>query len=52
MNKLKIYVASKTRHAAKWKALINKGYNIISTWIDEAGPGLRLRTLITCGLGA
>lgn len=38
MNK-SIYIASKTKHAAKWQALRAKGYNIISTWIDEAGEG-------------
>lgn len=35
----KIYVASKTKHAYRWKALRDWGYNIISTWIDEAGEG-------------
>jgi hypothetical protein len=34
-----IYIASKVKHAAKWKALRDQGYNIISTWIDEAGEG-------------
>jgi hypothetical protein len=34
-----IYIASKTKHAAKWLALRDKGVNIISTWIDEAGEG-------------
>lgn len=34
----KIYIASKTRHADKWIELRNQGVNIISTWIDEAGP--------------
>lgn len=36
---MKIYIASKTRHADKWKALRAEGHNIISTWIDEAGKG-------------
>ena len=36
---MRIYIASKTRHAAKWRALRSDGYDIISTWIDEAGPG-------------
>lgn len=31
-----IYIASKTRHAPKWKALRSAGWPIISTWIDEA----------------
>jgi hypothetical protein len=34
-----IYTASKTQHAEKWKALRASGVNVISTWIDEAGPG-------------
>jgi hypothetical protein len=34
-----IYIASKTRHANKWIALREKGINIISTWIYEAGEG-------------
>lgn len=36
---VRIYVASKTRHAPMWKALRERGVPIISTWIDEAGPG-------------
>lgn len=35
----RIYIASKTRHAARWRALRAEGVPIISTWIDEAGPG-------------
>ena len=31
-----IYAASKTSHAAKWRGLRLRGYNIISTWIDYA----------------
>ena len=34
-----IYAASKTVHAPMWRALRGRGANIISTWIDEAGPG-------------
>lgn len=35
-----IYVASKTRHAPMWRKLRSEGgYNIISTWIYEAGVG-------------
>lgn len=34
-----IYVASKTKHAHIWLRLRAEGYPIISTWIDEAGPG-------------
>lgn len=34
-----VYVASKTRHAPTWKIIRAAGLPIISTWIDEAGPG-------------
>lgn len=34
-----IYIASKTKHADKWRAMRADGWPIISTWIDEAGPG-------------
>ena len=34
-----VYIASKTKHADKWIALREQGFNIISTWIDEAGEG-------------
>lgn len=33
----KIYIASKTKHALKWKRLRADGINIISTWIDYVG---------------
>ena len=36
---MKIYTASKVKHYKMWLELREKGYNIISTWIDEAGPG-------------
>jgi hypothetical protein len=40
---MKIYVASKTKHAVMWKVLRHhwsaEGIDIISTWIDEAGEG-------------
>jgi hypothetical protein len=39
MRKIKIYIASKTKHADKWRKLRAKGHDIISTWIDEAGQG-------------
>jgi hypothetical protein len=32
-------MASKVRHAVTWKTLRSAGLPIISTWIDEAGPG-------------
>jgi hypothetical protein len=35
---MKIYTASKTKHADKWRKLRLK-YAIIATWIDEAGEG-------------
>lgn len=34
-----IYIASKTKHAWRWKRLRNEGFPINSTWIDEAGVG-------------
>ncbi|WFS01564.1 hypothetical protein [Rhizobium tumorigenes] len=34
-----IYIASKTKHAERWRALRAAGLPIISTWIDEAGQG-------------
>ncbi len=34
-----IYGTSKTKHAARWKALRAAGVPIISTWIDDAGAG-------------
>ena len=36
---VKIYCASKTKHAQMWKDFRSLGSNIISTWIDEAGKG-------------
>lgn len=36
---MKIYGASKTRHAQMWIDLKSEGYDIISTWIYEAGKG-------------
>lgn len=34
-----IYIASKTKHAEHWRDWRSRGLPIISTWIDEAGPG-------------
>jgi len=34
-----IYCISKTKHAPMWRKLRADGAPIISTWIDEAGPG-------------
>lgn len=40
---MKIYMASKTIHAPKWRDLWDRqGFNIISTWIDEADEGQTL----------
>jgi hypothetical protein len=40
MERRGIYIASKTKHAERWRFLRDKiGEPIISTWIDEAGPG-------------
>lgn len=35
----RIYVASKTRHASRWRALRDMGAPIVCSWIDEAGEG-------------
>jgi len=34
-----VYIASRTKHAPKWRALRDAGVPIISTWIDEAEQG-------------
>lgn len=34
-----IYIASKTKHAPKWRAYREAGFPVISTWIDEAEEG-------------
>lgn len=39
MSEYTIYIASKTKHAKRWIALREKGWRIISSWIDEAGEG-------------
>jgi hypothetical protein len=36
--KMKIYTASKTKHAEKWRKL-RLQHRVIATWIDEAGEG-------------
>ncbi len=38
-NKRGIYIASKTKHADRWRLLRDAGLPITSTWIDEAGAG-------------
>lgn len=34
-----IYIASRTRHASRWRSLRASGVPIISTWIYESGEG-------------
>jgi len=34
-----VYIASKTKHAEHWRGWRSRGLPVISTWIDEAGPG-------------
>lgn len=34
----RVYIASRTRHAARWVALRDSGYPIAASWIDEAAP--------------
>jgi hypothetical protein len=34
-----IYIASRSKHAPKWRVLRDDGVPILSSWIDEAGPG-------------
>ncbi len=34
-----VYIASRVKHAFRWKAARASGVPIISTWIDEAGEG-------------
>lgn len=36
---MRFYTASKTKHAGKWQALRDAGYQVTATWIDEAGEG-------------
>lgn len=36
---LTAYVASKSKHAPRWRAMRTAGAPIVSTWIDEDGPG-------------
>ena len=36
---MKIFISSKVKHAPKWRKLRDRYVPIISTWIDEAGPG-------------
>lgn len=39
INGKRIYVASRTRHAYRWREARAYGYPVCSTWIDEAGEG-------------
>lgn len=34
-----VYVASRTRHGARWRALRADGYPVACSWIDESDPG-------------
>lgn len=34
-----IYIASKTKHGPRWRAMRDAGVPILSTWIDEAEEG-------------
>lgn len=34
-----VYIASKTKHSPKWIELRDRGYPLVSSWIDEAKPG-------------
>jgi hypothetical protein len=36
---MKVYIASKTKHAEWWRALRSAGLPVNSTWIDEADEG-------------
>jgi len=36
---MRVYAASRTKHAEMWKTLRADGLHIVSSWIDEAGPG-------------
>ena len=36
---MRIYTASKVKHAHLWRELRGQGYPVISTWIDEAESG-------------
>jgi hypothetical protein len=38
-DRMRIYVASRVKHAAMWEAWRAQGAPISSTWIDEAGEG-------------
>ena len=33
------YIASRTRHAERWKALRAHGIDLLCSWVDEAGQG-------------
>lgn len=36
---MSFYVASRTKHADRWRHMRARGAKIVSSWIDEAGPG-------------
>lgn len=35
----RLYVASKTKHASRWRELRARGWLVVASWIDEAGEG-------------
>lgn len=39
LQNIRIYIASRTIHASKWRKLRESGLPIFSTWIDEADAG-------------
>lgn len=36
---MKVYFASKTKHAIRWRSIRSSGVQVIATWIDEAEAG-------------
>lgn len=36
---MKIYTVSKVKQAGLWRDLRAAGADVVSTWIDDAGPG-------------
>ncbi|NDV63362.1 hypothetical protein G0Q06_12930 [Puniceicoccales bacterium CK1056] len=36
---MSVYIASKTRHAPRWRSLRSEGQPIISSWLDESDDG-------------
>lgn len=38
-SELRIYTASKVKHARRWQLMRQAGWHVVSTWIDEAEEG-------------